>query len=90
MKSQGSGKGQVGVVLKKKMAKTVVVRVEKSTRHSLFAKRIIRAKKVYVHDEHDTAQPGDTVSIRETRPISKLKRWRIVKVIQRSTVEVEI
>ena len=90
MKSPSSKKGQVGVVLKKKMAKTAVVQIERLVRTPLYEKRIIRTKKVYAHDEHNAAQPGDTVLIRETRPISKLKRWRIVKVMQRSTVDVVV
>ncbi|MDI6783503.1 MAG: 30S ribosomal protein S17 [bacterium] len=90
MKSPRSSKGQVGVVLKKKMAKTAVVRIERLVRVPLYEKRSIRTKKVYAHDEHDTAQPGDTVLIRGVRPLSKLKRWRIVRVLQRSTVAVAV
>jgi small subunit ribosomal protein S17 len=90
VKVQSGTKEQVGIVLKKKMAKTAVVRIERLVPHQLYGKRITRTKKVYVHDEHESAQSGDTVLIQETRPLSKMKRWRLVKVLQRSTVEVEI
>ncbi len=90
MKSQSSSKEQVGIVLKKKMAKTAVVRLERLVRNPLLEKRVIQTKKVYVHDEHDSVQPGDTVLLKETRPLSKTKRWKVVKVLQRSTVEVEV
>ncbi|MFB3897195.1 MAG: 30S ribosomal protein S17 [bacterium] len=90
MKSKSSSKEQVGIVLKKGMAKTAVVRIERLVRHPVLEKRTIRTKKIYVHDEHDSVQPGDTVLIKETRPLSKMKRWKVVKVIQRSTVEVAV
>lgn len=72
------------------MAKTAVVRLERLVRHPLLEKRTIRTKKVYAHDKHNSVQPGDTVLIQETRPLSKMKRWKVVKVLQRSTVEVEV
>jgi len=90
VKLTGKGKGQVGVVVRKKMVKTAIVRIDRLVRDPLYGKRTTRTKKRYVHDEHDSVQPGDTVLIQETRPISKLKRWKIVKVLQRSTVEVEV
>ena len=90
MKSKSGSKEIVGIVLKKNMAKTAVVRLERLVRHPLLEKRTIQTKKVYVHDEHDAVQPGDTVVIKETRPLSKTKRWKVVKVMQRSTVEVEV
>lgn len=90
MKAKGSSKEQVGVVLRKSMAKTAVIRLERLVRHPILEKRTIRTKKVYAHDEHDTVQPGDTVLIKEIRPLSKMKRWKVVKVIQRSTVEIAV
>jgi small subunit ribosomal protein S17 len=90
VKSKSNSKEQVGIVLKKNMAKTAVIRLERLVRHPILEKRTIRTKKVYAHDEHDTVQPGDTVLIKETRPLSKMKRWKVVKVLQRSTVEVEV
>lgn len=90
MKAKGSVKGQVGIVLKKKMDKTAVVQIERLVLHPLYRKRVIRTKKVYAHDENNAVQTGDTVLIQKTRPLSKTKRWRIVKVLQRSTLEVEV
>jgi small subunit ribosomal protein S17 len=90
VKSKSGSKEQVGIVLKKNMGKTAVVRLERLVRHPILEKRTIQTKKVYVHDEHDTVQAGDTVLIKETRPLSKMKRWKVVKVLQRSTVEVEV
>ena len=90
MKSKSGSKEHVGIVLKKNMTKTAVVRLERLVRHPILEKRTIRTKKVYAHDEHNTVQPGDTVLIQETRPLSKMKRWKVVKVVQRSTVEVEV
>jgi small subunit ribosomal protein S17 len=90
VKSKSGSKEQIGIVLKKNMAKTAVVRLERLVRHPILEKRTIQTKKVYAHDEHDTVQPGDTILIKETRPLSKIKRWKVVKVLQRSTVEVEV
>lgn len=70
-----------GVVVSNKMQKTVVVRVERTLRHPQYDKVITRAKKYYAHDEANTAQVGDEVVIMETRPLSKLKCWRVVEVV---------
>jgi small subunit ribosomal protein S17 len=59
--------------------KSVVVEVSYRERHPLYGKIVTRTKKYHVHDEENTAQVGDTVSIMETRPLSATKRWRIVK-----------
>jgi small subunit ribosomal protein S17 len=64
--------------------KTVSVAVETLVRHPLYKKRVRRSKKFLVHDEQNEAQVGDTVRIIETRPISKLKRWRLANVISRA------
>ena len=61
--------------------KTVVVRVDRNLPHPLYLKRIKRMSKFYAHDEEMKAKPGDTVRIKETRPISKLKRWRVVEIL---------
>jgi small subunit ribosomal protein S17 len=67
-----------GVVLSNKMQKTLVVRVERTITHTKYNKIIVVAKKYYVHDELQKHQVGDKVTIMETRPLSKLKRWRVV------------
>jgi small subunit ribosomal protein S17 len=78
-----SRKSRKGVVVSNKMQKTVVVSVERTIRHPRYDKVITRSKKYYAHDESNTAKPGDVVHIMETRPMSKLKRWRVVEVEQK-------
>lgn len=68
-----------GVVVSNKMQKTVVVRVERTCRHPRYEKVISRAKKYYAHDESSKLKIGDEVTIMETRPLSKMKRWRVVE-----------
>jgi small subunit ribosomal protein S17 len=78
--ARGSRKIKSGVVVSNKMNKTVVVRVERTYRHPKYQKVVRRFKKYYAHD--DAAQSlaiGDTVTIMETRPLSKLKRWRVLR-----------
>jgi len=77
-------KTRTGTVVKSKMDKTIVVSVERRMAHKLYGKTIKVYKKYYVHDEEGTAGEGDFVRIRETRPISKLKHWRLVDVIRKS------
>jgi small subunit ribosomal protein S17 len=76
-------KQRVGEVISNKMAKTIVVRVERRFAHPRFKKVITGYKKFYAHDEKTQAKVGDRVRIEETRPISKLKRWRLVEVVER-------
>jgi small subunit ribosomal protein S17 len=66
------------------MDKTVVVSVERRFAHPLYGKQVTRHKKYYAHDEQNEARLGDVVRIKETRPLSKKKRWRLVEVIRRS------
>lgn len=75
----------VGVVTSAKMAKTIVVKVTRTTRHPLYQRVVRFAKKYYAHDESGDARVGDTVRIVSTRPLSKLKRWRLKEVLARST-----
>lgn len=79
---RGNRKVQRGVVVSDKMDKTVVVRVTRTLRHPEYEKVIERSKKYYAHDPSGKAKVGDTVTIIETRPISKLKRWRVVEEVQ--------
>jgi small subunit ribosomal protein S17 len=76
-------KERVGEVILAKMAKTIVVRVERRLRHPRFKKVITRYRKFYAHDQKQEAQVGDRVRIQETRPLSKLKCWRLVEVVER-------
>ena len=86
MTTRGLAKQEIGIVLQRKQDKTAIVSLEKFQTHALYKKRIRRAKKVYAHDEKNSALAGDTVLITETRPLSKTKRWRIVKILERSKV----
>jgi len=77
---------KVGQVVSTKMQKTIVVAVEMRRAHGKY-KRIIRiTKKFYAHDEQNSARLGDVVRIRETRPLSKLKRWSLEEIVRRSTL----
>jgi len=80
----GRRKERVGEVVSNKMTKTIVVRVERRFPHPQFKKIITRYKKFYVHDEKSEAKPGDLVRIEETRPLSRLKRWKLVEVVERN------
>jgi small subunit ribosomal protein S17 len=71
-----------GVVVSNKMDKTVTVEIERKFRHPLYQKVVVRSTKCYAHDESDTIEIGKKVRIQETRPLSKLKRWRVVEVLQ--------
>ena len=75
-------KERVGQVVSTKMQKTAVVKTVTRVPHAKFGKIIKQIKKFYVHDEESKAQLGDTVRIAETRPLSKLKRWRLVEIIK--------
>jgi small subunit ribosomal protein S17 len=74
-----------GVVTSAKMQKTIVVKVTRLVQHKLYRRVIRVSKKFYAHDEQRAARPGDTVRIVETRPLSRLKRWRLAEVVARST-----
>ena len=83
--ARGIRKERVGEVISNKMTKTIVVRVERRFPHPKFKKVVTGYKKLYAHDEKAEAKVGDTVRIEETRPLSKLKRWRLVQVVERGT-----
>jgi len=77
---------KVGHVVSTKMQKTIVVEVEMRKAHPKY-KRVVRlTKKFYAHDEQNTARVGDMVRIRETRPLSKLKRWQLQEILRRSAL----
>ena len=81
---RGNRKERVGEVVSNKMAKTIVVRVERRFPHAQYKKIVTAYKKFYAHDEKAEAKIGDTVRIEETHPLSKLKRWRLVEVVERN------
>ena len=77
---------KVGAVVSTKMEKTIVVKVEMARAHPKY-KRVMRmSKKFYAHDEQNSARVGDVVRIRETRPLSKLKRWQLEEIVRRSAL----
>jgi small subunit ribosomal protein S17 len=73
-----------GIVSSNKMDKTAVVTVTDRVRHKRYSKTLQRSTKLYVHDEDNDLNVGDRVRISETRPLSKLKRWRVVEVLERA------
>ncbi len=81
---RGTRKTRVGLVVSDKMAKTVVVAIERRVPHPVYGKMVTRTKRVKAHDEDNSAKTGDTVRIAETRPLSKDKRWRVVEIVERA------
>ena len=84
--ARGHRKERVGEVVSDKMQKTIVVSVERRIRHPLYGKEMRQYSKFYAHDEKGEAKSGDRVRIVETRPMSRLKRWRLVEVLSRGGV----
>lgn len=84
MEQRNSRKTRVGKVVSNKMQKSIVVAVERKVAHPLYKKYFRRTTKFYVHDEKNEATVGDTVRIMETRPLSKMKRWRLVEVVAKA------
>lgn len=80
---RNSRKVRTGYVISDKMDKTVVVAIEEFVRHSLYGKSVKRTKKFKAHDEANECNIGDRVRIMETRPLSKDKRWRVVKIVEK-------
>jgi small subunit ribosomal protein S17 len=81
--TRAARKTRTGEVVSSRMNKTIVVRTVTRVPHPKFGKIVKQMKKFYAHDEQNQAKPGDTVRIMETRPMSKLKRWRLVEVVQK-------
>ena len=77
-------KTRVGMVVSDKMDKTIVVAIEDNVKHPVYGKIIKRTLKVHAHDENNECGVGDRVEIMETRPMSKTKRWRLVRIIEKA------
>ena len=77
-------KTRIGQVVSDKMDKTIVVAIEDSVRHPLYKKTMKRTYKLKAHDENNECGIGDTVEVMETRPLSKDKRWRLIRVIEKA------
>lgn len=84
MSDRNVRKVRVGKVVSDKMDKTVVVAVEELEQHKMYKKSVKKTVKFHAHDEKNDAHIGDRVSIMETRPLSKTKRWRVVEIVERA------
>lgn len=84
LESRGARKTRIGIVVSNKMNKTVTVAIDRMVPHPLYKKYFKKTKKYHVHDELQTADVGDKVLIMETRPMSKTKRWRLVRIVERA------
>jgi small subunit ribosomal protein S17 len=84
-RTSGRRNVKVGVVTSNKMNKTIVVSVERRVPHPLYRRIVTRTSKFLAHDEKNSCAIGDTVSIMETRPLSKRKRWRLLKIIRKAS-----
>jgi small subunit ribosomal protein S17 len=76
-------KTRTGVVTSNKMDKTITIAIERKVKHPLYGKFVKKTSKFHAHDENNECSIGDTVKIMETRPMSKLKRWRLVEVVEK-------
>jgi len=88
--ARGLRKTRVGIVVSDCQDKTIVIRVDRRQAHPRYHKVVTKSARLYVHDEKNEARVGDRVEIAETRPLSKLKRWRLVSVVQRAAGTEEI
>ena len=79
-------KERVGIVVSAKMQKTIVVQVESRFSHPIYSKTMVKTKKYVAHDESGQCNIGDQVLVQETRPLSKRKRWKLVKVLSKSSL----
>ncbi len=84
MSERNERKVRVGNVVSNKMDKTIVVAIQELVQHKLYKKSVKRTVKFKAHDENNEAQIGDKVSIMETRPLSKHKRWRLVSIVEKA------
>ena len=84
METKSLRKERIGVVTSNKMDKTITVAVKWKEKHPIYGKFVNKTKKYHAHDEKNECNIGDTVRLRETRPLSKLKRWRLVEIIEKA------
>ena len=87
MEERNLRRTMVGTVVSDKMDKTLVVAVETRVPHKIYKKTVKRTLKVKAHDEENTCKVGDKVEIMETRPLSKDKRWRVVKIVEKAVIK---
>lgn len=84
METRNFRKERVGVVTSNKMEKTITVAVKWKEKHPIYGKFVNKTKKYHAHDEKNECGIGDTVRLMETRPLSKLKRWRVVEIVEKA------
>ena len=87
MEERNLRKVLVGTVVSNKMDKTIVVAVETNVKHPMYKKIVKRTYKLKAHDEENVCQVGDIVKVMETRPLSKDKRWRVVRVVEKAIIK---
>lgn len=81
-----SVKEQIGIVISNKMQKTIVIKIENRYPHPLYSKTLIKTKKYLAHDEQDECNIGDQVIVQQCRPLSKRKRWKLIKILSKSSL----
>jgi small subunit ribosomal protein S17 len=86
----GRRKEVIGNVVSNRMNKTIVVQVVRQKSHPLYSRVISKAKKFYAHDEKNEAHVGDVVRLEETRPLSKLKRWKLKEIVRKTALVPEV
>jgi len=79
-------KQQIGIVISNKMQKTIVIKAENRYPHPIYSKTLIKTKKYLVHDELEKCNIGDQVLVEECRPLSKRKRWKLIKILSESSL----
>ena len=79
-------KQEIGIVISNKMQKTIVVKIEDRYSHATYSKTLIKTKKYLAHDELETCNVGDQVLVEECRPLSKRKRWKLLKILSKSSL----
>ena len=84
MSTRALRKERIGIVASNKMNKSVVISEVRKVKHPVYGKFVLKTKRYVAHDEKDECKEGDTVKIMETKPMSKTKRWRVVKIIERA------
>lgn len=84
MENRNLRKERIGVVVSNKMDKTIVIAVKRKVKHPIYGKFVNKTSKFYAQDDENTCNIGDTVKIMETRPLSKMKNWRLVEIIERA------
>ena len=81
--SSSNRKELIGIVVSNSMDKTVVIKVERRFPHPVYKKYVTRSKKYYAHDENNKCESGDTILIQESKPLSRLKRWRVKEIVKK-------